>query len=240
MKDLLLLSLDFETTGLDSNSDRITEVGYVLYSTGHHRPMMAKGYFVDNEVPVSKEITDITGITKGMIDKFGLSSKDALTDLLNAIDMCDAVVGQNIIDFDRGFLVNWVLREKEELPERLWIDTKTDLPGVEPKHLGYMAADAGFLNPFPHQAISDCMTVLKLVDSSKFTIEQVVERAKSPRVTLQALVSFDNKDQAKKHKYQWDSDTKVWHKTMKELDVEDELKKVPFKTQKIAPIARKN
>jgi DNA polymerase-3 subunit epsilon len=231
---MLLLSLDFETTGLDRNSDRVTEVGAVLHSTTQKRDMMVQGYFVDNEVLISEEITRITGIKKGMIDKFGLSPKVALMTLLSMIDLCDAIVGQNIVDFDMPFLENWAAREKETIPPRLVIDTKTDLPGAEAKHLGYMAADHGFLNPFPHNAVPDCMTVLKLV--SFYDIDQVVARAKSPRVYLQAHVNFDNNHLAKKLHYKWNPEMKIWWKVIKELDLDAETKAAQFDVQRIAPV----
>lgn len=231
---MLLLSLDFETTGLDRNSDRIIEVGAVLYSTTQGQQLMTQGYLVDHEVPISEEITKITGIKKGMIDRFGLSSKTGLTMLLNMVDMCEAIIGQNIVDFDMPFLENWVLREKEILSPRLVIDTKTDLPGAESKHLGYMAADHGFLNPFPHRAVSDCMTVLKL--ASFYDIEKVVERAKSPRIYLAAEVTFENNYLAKKRQYKWHPDLKMWWKVVKELDLETEIKEAPFTVHRIAPV----
>lgn len=231
---MLLLSLDFETTGLDPNSDRVIEVGAVLYSTAQDQQLMTQGYLVDHEIPIPPEITKITGIRKGMIDKFGLSSKTGLTMLLNMVDMCEAIIGQNIIDFDIPFLRNWVLREKEIFSDRLLIDTKTDLPGVEPKHLGYMAADAGFLNPFPHRAVSDCMTVLRL--ASMHNIDDIVARAKSPRVTIQANVDYDTNAQAKKRGYKWEPDRKVWYKVVKEMDLELEAKEAPFDIARIEPI----
>lgn len=232
---MLLLSLDFETTGLDPNTDHVIEVGAVLYSTAQDQQLMTQGYLVDHEVPISAEITGITGIRKGMIDKFGLSSKVGLTTMLNMVDLCDAVIGQNIIDFDIPFAKNWCAREKEEWPERLLIDTKTDLPGVEAKHLGYMAADAGFLNPFPHRAVSDCMTVLKL--TSTHNIDDIVDRAKSPRVYLKAHVSFENNHLAKKRKYKWNSDEKIWWKVIKEIDLKTETDGCPFQTERIAPVS---
>jgi DNA polymerase-3 subunit epsilon len=228
---MLLCSLDFETTGLDSANDRVTEVGAVLYSTTRDRQLMTKGYFVDNETPISKEITDITGISTSMIDKFGLSSRSALDDLLNMIDMSEAVIGQNILDFDWPFLKNWCIREKQDLPDRLIIDTRMDLPGVVSKHLGYMCADAGFLNPFPHCAISDALSVIRLV--ADHDIEAVIARAKSPRVSLVADVDFDHNHLAKQRKYAWNPDRKVWFKNLKEMDVDDEVKNAPFNVMKV-------
>lgn len=233
---MLIAALDFESTGLDVNKDSIIEVGAILYSTTRKHPMMTDGYFVDHEIDIPKKITEITGISRGMIDKFGLESAHALDRLQNILDMAEAIVGQNIVDFDMPLYRNWCLREKVEPIERLMIDTKTDLPGVEAKHLGYMAADAGFLNPFPHQAVSDCQTVLKLV--GMHDIEKVVERAKSPRVYLQALVTFDTNYLAKERKYVWNGDRKVWYKVVKELDVANEAKECQFDVKRIEPIAR--
>lgn len=238
---MLILSLDFETTGLDRNSDRIIEVGAVLYSTTIQQMLSADAYFIDNEVPITKEITEITGIRKGMIDKFGLSSKDGLDRLLNIAEDAEAIVGQNILDFDMPFLNNWVQREKQTLTPRLVIDTKTDLPGVEAKHLGYMAADEGFVNPFPHRALADCLTVLKLISlhdgkRKPTTFDDIVTRAKSPRVTIAANVTFNNNELAKKRGYKWDGDRKVWHKIVKEMDLEQEAKQAPFDICRIEPI----
>lgn len=233
---MLIAALDFETTGTDTNQDHIIEVGAVLYTTGRNHPLMTDGYLVDHEIDIPKKITEITGISRGMIDKFGLESAHALDRLQNILDMAEAIVGMNITDFDLPIYRNWCLREKVEPIERLVIDTMTDLPGVEPKHLGYMAADAGFLNPFPHQAVADCQTVLKLIGMHDF--DKVVERAKSPRVYLQALVTFDTNYLAKERKYRWNPDRKVWHKVVKELDVEREAKEAPFDIKRIEPVAR--
>lgn len=238
---MLILSLDFETSGLDRNSDRILEVGAVLYSTTLQQMLSADAYLVDNEVPITKEITDITGIRKSMVDKFGINSKTALPRLLTLVDQCEAIAGQNILDFDMPFLENWVQREKETLPPRLVIDTKTDLPGVEAKHLGYMAADEGFVNPFPHRALADCLTVIKLISlhdgkRKPTTFDDIVIRAKSPRLTIAANVSFENNDLAKKRGYKWHPDRRVWHKIVKEMDLELEAKQAPFDICRIEPI----
>lgn len=238
---MIILSLDFETTGLDRNADRVTEVGAVLYSTNHQQTLMSKAYLVDNEVSITKEITALTGISKNMIDKFGLHSKTALADLLYMVSECEAIVGQNILDFDMPFLENWCSRESETLPPRLVIDTKLDLPGVESKHLGYMAADEGFVNPFPHRALSDCLTVLKLISlhdgkRKPTTFEDILARARSSRLTIAANVTKANNDQARKRGFRWSPERTVWHKTIREIDLDRIVKEAPFDICKIEPI----
>lgn len=238
---MLLLSLDFETSGLDRNSDRVIEVGAVLYSTNHAQSLTSRAYLVDHEIQISKEITEITGITQNMVDKFGIPSQPALDALYGMVQHCDAIVGQNIVEFDMPFLENWCQREKYKLPERLVIDTKTDLPGVASKHLGYMAADAGFLNPFPHRALADCLTVLKLVslhDGKRYpsTFDDILARARSPRLTVAARVTREQNQLAKKRGYWWSPERKVWHKIIKEMDLEIEAQQAPFDISRIEPI----
>lgn len=234
---MILLSLDFETTGLDPVEDRVIEVGAVLYSTNLDQSLETAGYLVNPDRKLTPEITTLTGITNSMVNKFGLGSKTALEKLLNMVEFADAFIGQNIIRFDKPFLENWTAREDETLPARLFIDTRTDLPGVESKHLGYMAADAGFLNPFPHRAVSDCMTVLKLV--SMHNIDDVVALAKQPTVVLLSQTSIEEKDLAKKRKYQWSPTFRVWWKAFKQSQIEKEASEAPFKViQSDIPVER--
>jgi len=236
---MLIAAFDFETTGLDRNQDRVTEVGAILYTTTFKRVVMAESFFVDNECPISKIITEKTKINKPMIDKFGLTPADGLARLQNYFDMSEAILGKNIIDFDLPFYHNWCLQEKEEPIERLAIDLETDLIDVESKHLGYMAADDGFLNPFPHAALADSWTALRLFErnAEKYGLDKIVERAKSPRVYLKALVSFETNYLAKERKYRWHPERKVWYRIFKGPEVDIEANEAPFDVERIEPIS---
>lgn len=233
---MIILSLDFETTGLDVVEDRPIEVGAALYTTGQNRLLETAGYLVKSDKTITSEITEITGITQAAVNKFGYESRTGLDNLLAMIQVADAFIGQNVIRFDKRVLETWGQREKVAIPEKLWIDTRTDLVNyrtkkpVEGKHLGYMAADAGFLNLFPHGAITDCLTVLKLVDhyapGNQFDL--VVERAKSPTLVLIAKVSFADNQLAKDRKFRWNPGYKIWWKTVKQLDLDEEVAQAKF------------
>ena len=231
---MLIAAFDFETTGLDRNQDRVTEVGAILYSTTRKHPLMSEGYLVDNEIKIPKVNTDLTGISNGMVEKFGLSSADALARLQNIFDLAETIAGKNIRDFDLPFYKNWCLREKVDPIEKPVIDIETDLPGVQQNKLSYMMADHGKLNPFPHQALCDALSVLCLIE--EHPLDKVMERANSPRLALQAMVTFDTNYQAKEAKYRWDPSAKVWYKNLKEQDVEAETKAVPFDVKRISYI----
>lgn len=223
---MILLSLDFESTGLSFVDDCVIEVGAVLFSTGLDRTIESQGFLVKSDVPVTQEITKITGITQSMVDKFGIDSSNSLEIVLDMMGQCDAVVGHNAVRFDRRMLEAWAAREKVAIPERLWLDTFTDLPETFATKLSYMAADKGFCNLFPHGALTDCLTVLKLLQG--YDLDKVVERAKSPTVVVQARVTFDTNQLAKKERFRWYPDKKMWFKLMKEMDVEEFAKNAPF------------
>ncbi len=105
---------------------------------------------------------------------------------------------------------------------------------MKSEKLSYTAANHGFLNLFPHSAVADCQTVLKLI--SMYNLDDILVRAKSPRVTLAANVDYDTNHLAKKRSYRWQPEMKVWYKVIKELDLEKEIKEAQFDVCKIAPI----
>ena len=119
----LLLSLDFETTGLNKESDRITEVGAVLWSTNFGRAMETTSFFVESSVPISKDVSAITGITDGMLKKFGIPEDEAILRVVELMNLSAAIIGQNVVQFDKHFLDNAGKRLKIVIPEKLWIDT---------------------------------------------------------------------------------------------------------------------
>lgn len=233
---MILLSIDFETTGLDRVKDRITEVGAVLWTTTCNRPLEIASFFVKSDVVVPKEVTDLTGIHPAMIKRFGYDEKSSIENILTLAEYADAYIGQNVLSFDREFYLGAAQRNNLAVPDKLWIDTCSDLPGVAKKTLTLMAAEAcdpvtgrhcGFINPFPHSALSDALTVLQLV--SMFKIEDVVERAKQPVLVVQALHKFEDNHLAKKFKFEFKADLgKKWLKVIKESDLEQLAKEAPF------------
>lgn len=217
---MIALSLDFETTGIDKENDRITEVGAILYSTKLKRAIENSSYFVDAGLPIPPVVAELTGISTGLIKKFGRPEKDAIEDVVSFIDQADAVIGQNVIQFDKHFLYNAAKRLGITVPEKPWMDTRTDLPiTVESKTLSYMAADHGFLNPFPHNAIADGLTVLKI--AGLYDFDKMLERSKEPTVVLKSLHKFEENDKAKKLKFGFKPNLgKSWFRVVKQSDVD--------------------
>jgi DNA polymerase III epsilon subunit-like protein len=235
---MIIAAFDFETSSLDLNQARVNEVGVLLYTTTHKRVVMAESFIVDNEEAIPQESTKITHITTKMASTFGLLPKDALSRLQNYFDMAEMIAGKNIVDYDIPVYKNWCQREHEEPIDKPLIDIETDLPGVENKKLAYMCADAGFLNPFPHAALADAWSTLRLIELQP-SFDEIVARSQSPRVWLQALVDFDNNYLAKEKKFFWvPAPHKAWCKIVKESDVEQFVKECQFNVKRIQPLPR--
>src|ERR1700684_3942044 len=162
---MIFCSLDCETTGLDTINDRVIEFGGVLYSTSQKKCLDNIGVLVKADVPITPEITKITGIHQAAVDRFGYESDAILDIVIDMLENCDATLGYNTRRFDKKILDNWAKRAGRELPVRPWIDLYADLPhNVPVGKLSHTAADHGILNLFPHSALADAQTVLAIAE----------------------------------------------------------------------------
>ena len=112
----ILLALDYETTGLDTAKDEPIEAGAVLYSTSQRRTLEAVSFLVKANKPLTKEVTDITGITQQALNKFGYESESALNVIVDLMQQADAVVGHNVIRFDKRIHESWAKRHAMQVP----------------------------------------------------------------------------------------------------------------------------
>lgn len=262
-----VLGLDFETTGFNyQENDRITEIGAVLWETDNQQPLLTFSEYLYEESypPQSDEIVRITGITNEMLKEFGVSPALGFARLANLVEKYKVkyIVAHNGENFDRPFLGAELNRHLPYIhalaPDagggrdavsdcvRLggvpWIDTRSDIPyEVEPdsRKLKHLALDLGFINPFPHRALFDVLTMLKVLSASD--IEKVVEYQKIPWAVMRAVVDYKDKDQAKALRYSWEKIgekqyPKFWVKKVKENQIEKEIedgKKAGFQSVRI-------
>jgi DNA polymerase III subunit epsilon len=182
---MIILGLDFETTGFSPVRDRVIEVGAVLWDTKSHAPVRIVGVLVKSDVRNSAGAMAVNHITNEMLDQWGISSRAGYDLVARMMQTCDAVCAHNGTTFDKPFVEEWSKRETvtgltgEFLPKRVWLDTKTDIAGMENKKLIYLAAEHGFVNPFPHKAATDVLTMLRVLDG--YDIETIFARKKDKK-----------------------------------------------------------
>lgn len=113
---------------------------------------------------------------------------------------------------------------------RPWIDTTEDVPyplEVKTRKLTHLAAEHGFVNPFPHRAVTDVLTTLRIL--SFYSTEEVERYAKAESKTLVANFERDDpefevkKDAVKRNGYRWTGAPEYqWKKSIKDFQVEEE------------------
>lgn len=226
---MILLGLDFETTGLDPKTDRIIEVGAVLWDTERQTPLKMISEVINPGVELSSEITIITGLSTEDLKEYGHPKPfSVFMDLYRLLTQCDFAIAHNA-PFDKSFL-DAEFDRQGIVYEAQWLDSITDLPLEAYKgsrSLTYLAADHGFLNPFSHRAVFDVLTMLKVV--SQYPIDMIIERSQSPTMLVQAEVSYWDRELAKKHGFKWNPEAKKWEKRLKVIDAEKESSMWEFK-----------
>lgn len=224
---MIVAGFDVETTGLDVTKDHIVQVALALWCTERHKPLFkweALIHWPDLEMPA--EAQAVHGMDAEHLAAFGRDPKPifAFTSATLGGPDIDAIIAHNGNIYDRLIYENNCKLVGEQPAEKLWIDTSCDVPfpeAITTRKLSYLAAEHNFLNPFPHDAMSDVMTMLKVAD--RYDWNTIFEYAKSPSVTLRAMVSFDQKELAKKRSYRWNGDSKTWTKRVKEFQAPAEV-----------------
>lgn len=226
---MLILGIDMETTGLHVATIGVTEVGLVLWDTGLRAPVKVYGFLVDPGPVVWEEgVEKVNGLTPQVCALHGMEDERAFRMVLSWYDGADVACAHNGAAFDRLVLEAWAARlgRSEDFDRgKVWIDTMTDIETPERRstRLTYMAADHGFLNPFPHRAALDVLTMLKVLDAHD--LAAVMEMAKSPTVRVKALVTFDQKDLAKERGYHAvyeDGRFRHWEMSLKQIRLDAE------------------
>lgn len=151
------VSLDFETTGTDSRTDRIIQVGAVRVDRGEVNDSFTSYVSYPGKLPV--RVKRLTGIVEEHL-KDAPRCSEVLRDLLSFIGK-DPVIAHNA-PFERAFLEAELSRAKIPLPEIEFIDTvefsRLAYPDMQVHRLDAMALALGVPLPRHHDAMSDALT----------------------------------------------------------------------------------
>jgi len=234
---MIVAFFDFETTGKELKTDRVTQLAVALYDVETQRLMgcYSNTLYSEEYPPTHPGALAQTGLTDEYIKRCGELPREAFIILMHYFSKADYIVGHNIRQFDVEVL-------KEELKRMLingavfpnLIDTRFDLEipeHIATRKLSYLAVEHGIAVVGAHAAIFDVMMNAQLF--FKYDVARTIELSKSPEIWVRADVKFDDKQKAKDRKYLWDGTQKIWAKQIKECHYENEKNNSDFQVLKL-------
>ncbi len=163
--------LDIETTGLSFRTNKITELGAVIYKNGE--VIEEFEHFVNPEMPIPEEVVEVTHITDEMV-KDAPTIEEILPKFLEFIG--DRVIVAHNADFDVGFIKYYAEQLGYKL-ENTYIDTlrlaKDLFPDYKKYKLGIIAEKLGIKVDVAHRALDDVITLVKVF---KVMLEMLKEK----------------------------------------------------------------
>lgn len=222
---MLLIGMDTETSGLSPQENQIIEIGAVAWDVELKTPVSFYHAFIRNKEPLSDKIIEITGLSDDLLAKYGTTEEVALQGYRDFCFGGDYQVAHNA-PFDKGFVEAAYERNGILAPDLKWLDTSKDVP--YPAHfkssaLIPLAAYHGFVNPFPHRAVTDTLTMMRVL--SNYDIQKIIDNACEPKLVLWAKTTYKEKEKAKASGFYYNGDRKMWFKTIFERDLSEEIEK---------------
>lgn len=224
-----VLLFDIESDGLDPATNRVIEIGYVLWSVKHRTIVECFSSLVYADSNAAEPFNAISPAVLRTLDK--KVDAEMAWDLVGlAAEQADAVLAHQA-DFDRAFAEN--SRETPSvhaLIEKPWICTIEDFvwprDDLAARSLVAIALAHGVAVTSAHRAINDCLLLARLLERMGDEVEDrlhlALQRAMRPKNEFIARTAYKDKDLVKMHGFHWNGT--VWHRRMAVEDAE----KLPF------------
>ena len=156
---------DIETTGLDTNEDRIIELGAVRVLNGEVVGIFDK--LINPGITISDFITNINGISNEMVKDEG-NPREVLFEFNKFISDIEFLVGHNAYYFDYPFLQsefkrNGIKHDKIYVKDTMFI-AKRKIPRFRSYSLKNLTEYLGIVNQTAHRALSDVYATFELFE----------------------------------------------------------------------------
>ena len=247
--------IDLETTGLDTTSDEVIELGLVKFAyladdrVAHVVDTL--GAFNEPIKPIPSEVTELTGIMAAMVAGHRIDPK-AVAEFISDAKI---VIAHNAA-FDRPIAE----RYWSQFKEMAWACSANQIEwrkeGFEGSRLAYLLAKTGYFHE-AHRAADDCRALLEILaaplpKSQKPALAALLHQARRKTVRIWAeYAPFELKDELKKRRYRWsdgsDGRPKAWYVDIDEGDEGNEIaylckeiygREVELRTQSVTALTR--
>lgn len=224
------LIVDVETTGLDTATDRIIELGMVPFEFDADGQVYAVdeplNWFEDPGFPIPEEAAAITGITDDMVRGQRIDEAAALREVARA---------HLIIAHNAGFDRRMLERRLPAFVDKHWACSMNEVPwprfGCRGAKLEYLLFRACGEFHNGHRAGDDCLATLHVLaeprDGEVSPLQLLLENARRTTVRLWACgTPYETKDQLKGRGYKWfggnATRARAWYRDLTEATLEAE------------------
>lgn len=235
--DLILIT-DTETSGFKS-SDLVVEVAMILYSLVHAAPVTSFSTLIPVKAPSGSPVAgmtaeDVHGIPQSLLDlATPLQDSPSSAILHDLMDRSGAVLAHGA-PFDKRMLRQTNTVDRALIDEKPWVCTLANVRWprkYSSKSLVSIALAHGVTVVSAHRALTDCDIIARLltkVHELGYNIVELIQQAMEPHVTVQALVSKAEKDQAQSRGFFFRNDPPRWLKVVPEADYKGGKLDFPF------------
>jgi DNA polymerase III subunit epsilon len=222
---------DVETTGLDTASDEVVELGMVKFSyhvdgtVGSVLDTFSAFHEPNGVIP--EEAIKLHGITNDMVAGHKIDG-----DAISAFASDAAIIIAHNAGFDRKFAERYwpVFAQKPWACSVNQIEWRAQ--GFEGSRLGYLLSGIGMFHR-SHRAVDDCHALLEILahtipDANRTALSLLLENARRKTIRIWAeQAPFELKDELKKRGYRWSSGDegrpKAWYVDIDEAKRDDEI-----------------
>lgn len=217
--------VDVETTGLDSDNDKIIELAIQRFrftETGQITEIgSVRSWREDPGFPLDPAIIKLTGLTDADVKGRTINDAEAVAILSSA----DVIIAHNAA-FDARFI-------EARLPAiagRAWACSLKEIDwtehGFAGRQLGLLLMEAGYFFG-AHRAENDVLAVLFLLahrsHGGQPLLASLIARAEQTAVRIDAIgAQYGSKDALKGRGYQWDGAGRYWWTEVAEADLDAE------------------
>ena len=231
-----VLILDTETTDLDVKTGQVIELGAILYSVKHQTTIKQYSTLLPAENNPAEHINRIKPAPLMEITEEQVA--ESVWMITEMAKKAQVIVAHNA-EFDQKWfgssnngksLLPVLLNSKNE-PLR-WVCTCTEFEWPRQIRFGQSlielaaAHDVGIFGN--HRALTDCQLIAYLFDRME-NLTAMFQMALRPKAWFKALVSYDNRELAKKAGFKWIPELKSWVRKM----AVDDTKQLPFMVSQI-------
>lgn len=156
---------DIETTGFSWTQDAITQISAIRVIDGKVVDDLFN-VFVKTDVPIPPEVQELTGINEAVLDRYGISLADAMSQFRSYVGT-DCLVAHNGKRFDSHFIeaagdatgIRILNRQEDSM-----ILAKSVLPGLKSYSLGSLVEYFGIKKRDAHRAQNDVLMLADVVE----------------------------------------------------------------------------